>query len=43
MSMRGIDTQVRKTRRAIFREVANLAYHSKNLREDMEKLPSLFL
>ena len=37
--MRGIDTQVRKTRRAIFREVANMAYNSKNLVEDMEALP----
>ena len=34
--MRGIDTQVRKTRRAIFREVANMAYHSTNLVDDME-------
>ena len=34
--MRGIDTQVRKVRRAIFREVANMAYNSKNLVEDME-------
>ena len=32
--MRGIDTQVRKIRRAIFREVANMAYNSKNLAED---------
>ena len=37
--MRGIDTQVRKTRRAIFREVANMAYHSTNLVDDMEALP----
>lgn len=37
--MRGIDTQVRKIRRAIFREVANMAYNSKNLAEDMEALP----
>ena len=37
--MRGIDTQVRKTRRAIFREVANMAYHSVNLVDDMESLP----
>ncbi len=37
--MRGIDTQVRKTRRAIFREVANLAYHSENIVDDMEALP----
>jgi [FeFe] hydrogenase (group B1/B3) len=37
--MRGIDTQVRKTRRAIFREVANMAYNSTNLVADMEALP----
>jgi [FeFe] hydrogenase (group B1/B3) len=37
--MRGIDTQVRKTRRAIFREVANMAYNSTNLTADMEALP----
>lgn len=37
--MRGIDTQVRKIRREIFKEVANMAYHSTNLVEDMEALP----
>ncbi|MBO5325465.1 MAG: hypothetical protein J6A80_04455 [Lachnospiraceae bacterium] len=37
--MRGIDTQVRKMRRRIFKEVANLAFHSKNLKDDMEALP----
>ncbi|MDD6202975.1 MAG: 4Fe-4S dicluster domain-containing protein [Lachnospiraceae bacterium] len=37
--MRGIDTQVRKMRRRIFQEVANLAYHSENLKDDMEALP----
>lgn len=37
--MRGIDTQVRKVRRAIFREVAKLAYDSVNLADDMEALP----
>ena len=37
--MRGIDTQVRVTRRRIFKEVANLAYHSKNLKDDIEALP----
>ncbi len=37
--MRGIDTQVRKTRRAIFREVANMAYNSENIAGDMEALP----
>lgn len=37
--MRGIDTEVRKVRRKVFREVANLAYTSQNLTEDMEALP----
>jgi len=37
--MRGIDTQVRKNRRRIFKEVANLAYHSDNLKDDVEALP----
>ncbi|NLL76985.1 MAG: 4Fe-4S binding protein [Clostridiales bacterium] len=37
--MRGIDTQVRKIRRRIFKEVANLAYHSKDLINDVEALP----
>ncbi len=37
--MRGIDTQVRRMRRRIFKEVANLAYHSNNLKDDMEALP----
>ncbi|MEG1847724.1 MAG: 4Fe-4S dicluster domain-containing protein [Lachnospiraceae bacterium] len=37
--MRGIDTQVKKTRRRVFKEVANLAYTSKNLIDDMEALP----
>ena len=37
--MRGIDTQVRKMRRRIFKEVANLAYNSTNLKDDMEALP----
>ena len=36
--MRGIDTQVRKNRRRIFKEVASLAYHSENLIDDMEAL-----
>ena len=39
MSMRGIDTQVRKDRRRIFKEVANLAYTSTNLKDDVEALP----
>ena len=37
--MRGIDTQVRKVRKQVFKEVANLAYHSDNLTDDMEALP----
>ena len=37
--MRGIDTPVRQRRRRVFREVANLAYHSSNLKDDMEALP----
>lgn len=37
--MRGIDTQVRKIRRRVFREIASLAYHSDNLIDDMEALP----
>ena len=40
MSMRGIDTQVRKERREVFKEVASLAYYSENLKDDMEALPS---
>ena len=39
MSMRGIDTDVRKIRRRVFTEVANLAYDSENLKDDMEALP----
>lgn len=38
-SMRGIDTPVKQTRRRVFKEVANLAYHSQNLKDDMEALP----
>lgn len=37
--MRGIDTPVRQRRRQVFKEVANLAYNSKNLKDDMEALP----
>lgn len=37
--MRGIETQVRKVRRRVFKEVANLAYHSENLIDDVEALP----
>ena len=35
-NMRGIDTPVRQRRRRIFKEVANLAYTSTNLKDDME-------
>lgn len=38
-SMRGIDTPVRQRRRRVFKEVANLAYHSNHLKDDMEALP----
>ncbi len=37
--MRGIDTEVRKVRKRVFKEVANLAYNSDNLIDDMEALP----
>ena len=37
--MRGIDTQVRQRRRRVFKEVANLAYTSTNLKDDCEALP----
>lgn len=37
--MRGIDTQVRKNRRRIFKEVAKLAYTSEDLINDVEALP----
>ncbi len=37
--IRGIDTPVRQVRRKVFKEVANLAYNSKNLKDDMEALP----
>ena len=37
--MRGINTEVRKVRKRVFTEVANLAYYSENLIDDMEALP----
>ena len=37
--MRGIETEVRRVRKQVFREVANLAYNSTNLSDDMEALP----
>ena len=38
-NMRGIDTPVRKRRRRVFKEVANVAFHSDNLKDAMEALP----
>ena len=37
-NMRGIDTPIRQRRRMVFREVANLAYNSKNLSDEIEDL-----
>lgn len=37
--VRGLDTKVRKNRRKIFKAIAELAYNSKNLVDDMEALP----
>lgn len=37
--MRGIDTEVRRRRRRVFKEIANLAYTSKDLINDVEALP----
>ncbi|MCR5595971.1 MAG: 4Fe-4S dicluster domain-containing protein [Lachnospiraceae bacterium] len=37
--MRGIDTEVRKVRRRIFKEISDLAYDSENIKDDMEALP----
>ena len=37
--MRGLDTEVRRIRKQIFKEVANLAYTSENLKDDVEALP----
>lgn len=39
MSFRGLDTEVRKTRKQIFTEVARLAYNSENIIDDLEALP----
>lgn len=36
---RGLDTEVRKTRKQVFKEVANLAYNSENIIDDLESLP----
>ena len=33
--MRGIETQVRKIRRRVFKEIASLAYYSENLIDDI--------
>lgn len=37
--MRGLETEVRKTRREIFKEIALIAYHSEKLVDDIEALP----
>ena len=37
--MRGINTPVRQIRREIFREVADVAYHSENINNDIEAIP----
>ena len=37
--MRGIDTSVRQTRRRIFKEVAQVAFHSENINNDIEAIP----
>lgn len=39
MSMRGLDTNVRQIRRQVFREIANIAYHSESLIDDIEAIP----
>lgn len=36
---RGLDTQVRKSRRQVFCAIADLAYHSTNIVDDIEALP----
>ncbi len=36
---RGLDTNVRKTRRKVFKAIAELAYTSENLADDLEALP----
>ncbi|MDD3414156.1 MAG: 4Fe-4S dicluster domain-containing protein [Lachnospiraceae bacterium] len=37
--MRGLDTQVRKNRRDVFKAIADLAYNSTNIVDDIEALP----
>ena len=37
--MRGIDTEVRKIRRRIFKEISKLAYESTDIKEDIAELP----
>ena len=39
MSFRGLDTEVRKLRKETFKEIANLAYNSANIIDDLEALP----
>lgn len=38
-NFRGLDTEVRKTRKQVFKEIANLAYNSENIIDDLEALP----
>ena len=37
--MRGIETPITKIRRAVFREVARVAFDSKNINDDIEAIP----
>lgn len=39
INMRGLETEVRKTRRQIFKEIALIAYNSKDVVRDIEALP----
>ena len=39
MSFRGLDTEVRKLRKETFKEIANLAYNSTDIINDLEALP----
>ncbi|MBQ4531080.1 MAG: 4Fe-4S dicluster domain-containing protein [Lachnospiraceae bacterium] len=39
MNIRGLDTEVRKIRKKTFKEIAKLAYNSKNIIDDLESLP----
>ena len=37
--MRGLETNVRRLRKQVFVEIAELAYHSENLNNDIEAIP----